>query len=548
MSANDDRLKRRLGPLSLAMLVFGNMMGSGWLFAAYYGAQIAGPLSLVSWGIAGLATLLVALVFIELGITRPLSGGLVRWPAMASGPFMATMLGWIAFCQIAIGTPSEAAGLLQYGSRWWPALFDGDELTMLGLGAAILLMAGFSVLNYFGIKLLARVNNAVTIGKLIIPLLTIVLLIVSGFDTTNISRGGGWAPYGTGSVLAAVVGGGLLYSFGGVQGAATLAGEARRPRRDVAVGTLLGLGLAFVIYLGLQTALLGGVPADMLGSGWHGINFSSPFAQLAMFANLTWLSWLLLADGVFSPAGSLIIGITIHSRITYGLAENRTLPPALARVHDHSGIPRRALVINLLVGILFLLLFQSWQSLVSALGMFFAVGYVAVSVAVTVLRHTTGATDRPWLRGMAAVAPASFILSSLLVYWSGWGEIRLAIVLFAISGPLYLLRMLTDRNHRGGSVWAGLWYFVLMGFIAVMSYLGSFGGVELIPNPWDSVIVALAAVGFYRWGVHSGLAWTRDTQDPGPTAPGSQDSADTAITDASTTPSVTREERHGVTD
>lgn len=519
MTANDDRLKRKLGPFSLAMLTFGNMIGSGWLFAAYYGAKTAGPLSLASWIIAGIATVLVALVFIELGVTRPLSGGLVRWPALASGPFMATMIGWAAFCQIAIGTPSEAAGLLQYGARWWPMLYNGTDLTLLGLAAATALMAGFAALNYFGVTLLARVNNAATIAKLIIPVITIGLLIASGFDTSNFDRGGGWAPYGAGSALTAVVGGGMLYSFGGIQAAAMLSGEARRPRRDVMLGTFLGFGLAFLIYLGLQTALLGAVPADMLGSGWHGINLSSPFAQLAMFANLTWLSWVLLADGFFSPAGSMSVGITIHSRITYGLAENRTLPPQLARVHHRSGIPRRALILNLVVGVLCLLLFRNWQSLVSALGMFFAVGYVAVSVAVTVLRRTGGAADRPWLRSMAAIAPASFIVSSLLVYWSGWDQIKLAVVLFALAIPLYGLRALTDRSHRAAAIVPALWFFLLMIFIAAVSYLGSFGGWDLIPAPWDSVIVAVAAVGFYRWGVHAGIAWTGRHADPPTGAP-----------------------------
>lgn len=516
-SANDARLKRKLGPFSLSMLTFGNMIGSGWLFAAYYGAKIAGPLSLVSWVIAGVATALVALVFIELAITRPLSGGLVRWPALAAGPFMATLVGWAAFCQIAIGTPSEAAGLLQYGSRWWPALYHGTDLTVLGLIAATLLMAGFAALNYFGVTLLARVNNAVTIIKVVLPLLTVALLIASGFDTDNVARGGGWAPYGTDTVLTAVVGGGMLYSFGGVQGAAMLSGEARRPRRDVMLGTAIGLGMAFVIYLGLQVAFLGSVPGAMVDSGWHGINLSSPFAQLAGFANLTWLSWALLADGFLSPAGSMFCGITIHSRITYGLAENRTLPGAVAKVHAGSGIPRRALILNLVVGVLCLLLFRNWQSLVSALGMFFAVGYVAVSSAVVVLHRTGDSAHRPWLKGMAVVAPASFVLSTLLIYWSGWEEIKYAIVLFLLAVPVYFLRGATLRQYRAGQIAPGLWLLVLMLFVTGVSYLGSFGGHDVIPAPYDSVLVAVGGIGFYVWSITAG----RGAQRHDPTAAGS---------------------------
>lgn len=79
------RLQRRIGPVSLLFGSLGGAIGSGWLFAAPYAGQIAGPAAIVSWGIDGLIALLLARVgqplpllrrFIEGGGGTPTAQGL----------------------------------------------------------------------------------------------------------------------------------------------------------------------------------------------------------------------------------------------------------------------------------------------------------------------------------------------------------------------------------------------------------------------------------------------------------------------------------------
>ena len=52
------------------------MIGSGWLFGAFYAAQIAGPAALLCWPIAGLMIIVIALCFAELSTILPVAGGL----------------------------------------------------------------------------------------------------------------------------------------------------------------------------------------------------------------------------------------------------------------------------------------------------------------------------------------------------------------------------------------------------------------------------------------------------------------------------------------
>jgi amino acid transporter len=507
----DALLKRLLGWPSLAALTFSGMVGSGWLFASYYAAKMAGPMAIVAWVLCAVAMLLVALCFIELGVSRPVAGGNVRWPAVISGPFVGVMVGWVIFLQIAVGTPSEASGLLQYAARWWPALFAGERLSAVGLVIATIALVLFTALNWFGVELMARVNNLITIFKIVVPLLTVALLLASGFHASNIQTGGGWAPYGPTAMLTALTGAGLVYAFGGIQTPSMMAGEARNPKRDIPIGTFVGFGAAFVLYMLLQTSFLGTVPQNVLAkAGWNGIDFNSPFAQLATLLSLGWLAQLLMVDAVVSPGGSLFMGIGINARNTYGLGQNRTFPSWVARVHPMSGVPRNALLLNLLVSILFLFVFQSWQGLVSALGMFFAVGYAAIAVAAGANASDPRLQRVGSTRMISIVAPLAFVISALIMFWAGWPQVRLALILFAISIPLFVFLMSRDREGLPASSFrSGLWFVVLMLLVGLLSWMGSFKGMGWIPSPVDSLLVGVVALTCYFWGLAQSRAWMR---------------------------------------
>ncbi len=505
----DKYFKRRVGWKTLALLTFTGMVGSGWLFASYYAAQAAGPLAIGSWIVAGIATVLVGLTFIELGVTRPIAGGNVRWPSMMSGPFVGVMIGWVLLLQTAFGTPSEASGLLQYASRWWPALAANGKLTLVGLLMAVVVLLIFTAINWFGVLLMTRISNTITIFKIIVPVLTIILLFASGFSPSNVAAGGGIAPFGAGAMLTAVIGAGLIYSFGGIQSASIMAGETRNPRRDIPIGTFVGFGAAFVVYILLQASFIWTLPQAVLAKGgWHGLNFDSPFAQLAGLLNLGWLVQLLIVDGVISPGGGLVMGLGLSARNTYGIAQARVLPKWAAKVNAKTGIPTNALVLNLVISLVFLFLFQSWQGLVASLGFYFAVSYAIIAVAAGVSRKDPRVQVPAWSRAMPVIAPIAFIVSGLILYWSGWSQVWIGVLLFLIAVPVAVFIMLRDRRvFTPRLLLRGLWFLVFMLFILGMSAIGTFGGAGWLPAPVDSVIMALASAGFYWWGYRDSVAW-----------------------------------------
>src|SRR6185312_6719163 len=180
--------------------------------------------------------------------------------------------------------------------------------------------------------------------------------------------------------------------------------------------------LATVIYVLLQVAFIGAVPREMLANvGWHCINFSSPFADLAIILGLQWLATLLFIDAVISPSGTGMTYTATTARMLYGMERNGTLPKILGRVHPKWGVPRPAMWVNLGVSFLFLFFFRGWGSLAAV-----------ISVATIISYRTAPGLHRPFrLAGLPILAGIAFIMSTELLYWAKWpltGEIILLMV------------------------------------------------------------------------------------------------------------------------
>ena len=515
-AVQERRLKRSLGFWGLTAIGFSNILGSGWLFAAMYAAQTAGPAALLSWVGAGLLCALVALVMVELGATRPEGGGTARWPLYASGRLVGTMIGWSVLLSVG-GTAAEITAIMQYAAHYLPGLYNGGTLTFSGLGLALGLSVVLTALNWFGVQLFARVNNAVTVFKVVVPTITVIALFASGLHSPDrLTAHGGFAPYGYAACLSALSAGGIVYSLNGFQAPLDFSGEARDPRRTMPVSVLGGIGLSLVMYLGLQTAFLFAVPDRLLGHGWQGVDFDSPFGQLALLLNLHWLSSLLYVDAVVSPGGSAYVGVGIDSRHTYALGKNGLLPRSVMRVDQRFGIPHRALALNLAVIVVFLLPFGSWQNIVSVMGDMYLLVYASSAVAASVFRTTSRDRRSGWIPGLRWISPVAFVVSGEFVYWSGWHDLRLALPLVLVGLPLFLFLRRDDSGiPLTRELREGAWLVVYLAGITLLSWLGSFKGADHLHAPWDSTAVALFALATYFWAVRSGARHLADERSAG---------------------------------
>lgn len=205
-SAEQTDLKRHVGVVGLLFASVGSIIGSGWLFGALNASVAAGPAAIISWALGGVMILLIALVYAELGTMFPLSGGVVRFPHLAFGSFASYSAGWITWVAVATTAPIEVEAALQYATKYAPftaahTVAGETVYTLTGLGyvSAVILMALFVVVNFFGVRWFARVNNALVGWKVFIILVVIAAFLLSAVHGENFTSHGSCPRAGTAS-------------------------------------------------------------------------------------------------------------------------------------------------------------------------------------------------------------------------------------------------------------------------------------------------------------------------------------------------------------
>ena len=512
-------IRREVGPMALMFTGLGSIIGSGWLFGAWNAARLAGPGAIWAWVLGAAIIMTIALTYAELGAMFPETGGMVRYGHYSHGSLVGFVAAWANWIAIVSVIPVEAEASVQYMSVWkWQWAQDlyhvtagKGELSHTGLTIAAALVVMYFLLNFWSVKLFARSNTVITIVKLVIPAATGVALIASGFHSENLSVGahGGTHANDFAATLTAVATAGIVFSFNGFQSPVNLAGEARNPGRSIPFAIIGAILIATVVYVLLQVAYLGAVPPDLLArAGWNGINFSSPFAELAVIVNLNWLAILLYADAFVSPSGTGMTYTASTARMIYGMERNGTLPKILGRIDPRWGVPRPAMWLNLAVSFLFLFFFRGWDSLAAVISVATIISYLTGPVSVMTLRRTAPELQRPFrLAGLPIIAGVAFIMSAELLYWARWPRTGEIILLMVVALPVYLYYQYRHGWHDFGRQMKGAWWLVFyLIALAVVSRIGSskFGGLGLIPYGWDLVVVATIGLMFFLWGVQSG--------------------------------------------
>ena len=132
-------VKRRIGPVGLLFVGVGSIIGSGWLFAALYAAQSAGPSAVVSWFLAAGMLGVIALVFSELGAALPLPGGFARYPHVTYGGLTSFVASWLCWLAYVVVPTVETIAILEYLGNELPWLIqtEGDNRSLSLPGSVV---------------------------------------------------------------------------------------------------------------------------------------------------------------------------------------------------------------------------------------------------------------------------------------------------------------------------------------------------------------------------------------------------------------------------
>lgn len=494
-------LRREAGIVSLLFASLGGMIGSGWLFGPLNAAKAAGPASLVSWVIGGVAILLLAFVYAELATAFPRAGAVVAFPKLSHGNLMAMIMSWVVFLGYVSVSPVEVMAVLSYANNYLPGLVvpHSGVLTSTGFIAAVLMLGGFVLLNGLGIRWLLRINTTLVWWKLAVPAVTVFALLIFSFHAGN-GTIKGFAPYGSQGVLSAVATSGIVFSYLGFRQAVELAGESRDPRRTIPIAVIGSVVLALILYLCLQLAMIYGVGPGSIKQGWASLHFAGiagPFAGMAALAGLGWLAILLYIDAVISPGGTGIIYSTTASRVVYATGNEGLMSSLFSRV-TAGGVPWVGLLVAFLFGVFFFFPFPSWQKLVGYISSVSVLSYGIGPVVLLSLRKTLPVSNhgRPFLlRWPWMIAPIAFIVSNFIIYWSGAETDDFLFGMLAAFFVIFLIYELITRGGLSHLEWRGAWwlfpYFFGMWLITYVGPKSLTGGLGLIVYPWGMLIIAV---------------------------------------------------------
>ena len=517
----DFALKREVGLIGLTWASMGSIIGSGWLFGPKDALMIAGPSVIISWIIGGIAIVILALVHAELGGMYPVSGGTARFPHYAFGGVAGASFGWFAWLNAATVAPIEVSAMLTYAGHYDFANGWIDEKTSVlsatGIVVSVILMAIMVAINFLGVRKLAATNSAMTWWKIAVPLLTILVLAIVNFDTSNLHAANGFAPAGLKGIFTAVSTGGIIFSYLGFEQADQLAGEAANPKKDVPRAVIGSVVLGTIIYILLQITFLFALPKSAIGDKWDSAGshlytaFTGPFAEVATLLSVGWLATIIYLDAVISPAGTGLIYTTGSSRLAYGLSRNGYVPSAFEWTNER-GVPYVGLIAAFITGCICFLPFPSWQSLVGLITSASVLMYGGGPLSLGAFRRRLPDADRPYRMPAAEFfSPLAFVITSEIILFSTWEtDWKLGVSILIGYAILVINRVFHMNPHKPTLDWkAASWllpYLVVMGLIV---YLSSFGHDEknpVIPFGWDMAAAAVWSLVVYYWAMAVALS------------------------------------------
>jgi APA family basic amino acid/polyamine antiporter len=370
-------LVRQLGTLSATALVVSNMIGVGiFTTTGFLAGDLGSPWLVVGiWVVGGLLALAGALCYAELGVNFPRSGGEYVYLSEAWGPAWGFVDGWVSFFA-GFSAPIAAAALAitAYLAFFSPALSpEAVPALVVPLGIADLQFGGaqlvasaivavFTVINLSGIGQVARLQNVLTITKLVV----IAAMLVLGFtvgqgDWSNLSQE---ATRSSTLSLPAQFAISLIFVFYGYSGwnaAVYVAEEIKDPARTLPLALLFGTIFVSALYVGLNLLYIYASPLEEL----KGVLAVGGKAATALFGEG--------AGGLFNAAMAASLLATVNAmcmigpRVYYAMAKNGAFFSAAARVHPTWQSPWIAVLAQGICCIV-LILTGTFESLVNYIG------------------------------------------------------------------------------------------------------------------------------------------------------------------------------------
>jgi basic amino acid/polyamine antiporter, APA family len=486
-----------MGLFSATAIVMGSMIGSGiFIVSADMSRGLGSPALLIAaWLVTAAMTIIGALSYGELAAMMPKAGGQYVYLREALGPLWGFLYGWTLFLVIQTGTiaavgvafgkflgvffPSVSAQNWIFHIGHVPAWHVGPMVLGnmdIGLNtanlSAIVVITLLTLLNTFGVKMGAAVQNVFTSAK-VLALAAVVLVGVLAKNSVAVAAnfGAGWHNFWAGAgwhtvhavqvgvggptayvgllTMVAVVQVGSLFSSDAWNNVTFTAGEIRNPKRNLPLSLAIGTGVVLLLYVLCNFVYLSVLP--MVGDptattiAGRGIQFASEdrVATAVMERAFAGYGAKLMAAAILVSTFGCVNGMLLAgARVYYAMSRDGLFFKSVGRLSERSKTPVNSLWVQWAWTCL-LCLSGSYGQLLDYVIFAVLLFYILTIVGLFVLRRTRPEIPRPYKAFGYPVLPALYIVMAtwicavLLRYKPQYTWPGLVLVLLGV--PVYLL-------------------------------------------------------------------------------------------------------------
>jgi APA family basic amino acid/polyamine antiporter len=444
MSGRRGRLLRVLGIGFGLAVTIGNTIGAG-IFRApgEVARQLPDPwLFLAAWTAGGFYALLGAIQIAELGAMMPRSGGQYVFARHALGDYAGFVAGWSDWISTCGATAAVSIVVGEFAGALVPALSGRAPAVAAGVASV------FAIIQWRGIRAGSLVQNVTSSLKAAAFVVLIAAVFALGGPGASSAEAGSVLPSPEGLALATAFVLSLqavIYTYDGWTGVIYFGEEIRDPGRAIPRALFGGVLSIIAIYLLVNVAFLYALPISEIA----GEEFAAGAVAGAIFGRYGDPVFRILT--ILSMLSAINAYHLMASRVLFSMSQDGLVSRRAGAVNE-GGTPTVALALSAAIALVFIVLGQTFEQVITVLAFFFIANYTLSFISLFLLRRREPGRARPyrawgypWTTALALVGSVAFLVGAVA------GDTRnsvFAVLLLAASYPVFYLMTMSRSAGR----------------------------------------------------------------------------------------------------
>jgi APA family basic amino acid/polyamine antiporter len=344
----------------------------------------------------------------------PEAGGEYVYLSRLFHPAIGFLSGWVSFF-VGFSAPIAASslGCSEYLAVAFPNLFEWGNPDLLKKLLALAIIAAFMVIHLRGFDLGAKVQNYLTVGKvLLIAMLIIVGFAVGRGTIDNLKLGSGFVFDFSGLKTIGLSLMWIMFAYSGWNASAYIGSEIRDPEKNLPLSLLAGTGAVMILYVLLNLLFIfSATPSEMSGV----IAIGSLTAGNLFGESIQNMVSVLISFALLSSISAFII---LGPRVYYAMARKGHFFRIAGEIHPVFNAPSKSVILQCVIAMV-MVLTGTFDQILTYLG--FSLGIFplfAVAGVFKLRRSGTSAIRMP----LYPIVPAIYLVISASILFLAFFE------------------------------------------------------------------------------------------------------------------------------